>query len=140
MAEAHTKNHDYHLVDPSPWPLTASVGAFVMAIGAVGIMRYMKGEQVHLLGMNISNPWLVFVGLAVVLYTMFSWWRDGELSEYGNLPFASRHYSLATSFFAGLISMPTAPGFVVIEGAICANKSVAFSRIQCKPFSSSLGT
>ena len=25
MAEAHTKNHDYHLVDPSPWPAVGSV-------------------------------------------------------------------------------------------------------------------
>ena len=31
MADAHTKHHDYHLVDPSPWPFLGSVGALVMA-------------------------------------------------------------------------------------------------------------
>ncbi|MEP4031143.1 MAG: cytochrome c oxidase subunit 3, partial [Roseibium polysiphoniae] len=39
MAEAHTKNHDYHLVDPSPWPFLASVGAFILALGAIGFMK-----------------------------------------------------------------------------------------------------
>ena len=41
MAGAHTKNHDYHLVDPSPWPFVASVSAFVMAVGAVMTMKAM---------------------------------------------------------------------------------------------------
>jgi len=76
MAQAHTKNHDYHLVDPSPWPVVASVGAFIMAIGAIGLFRWLKGETVNLLGMNIATPWLFFLGLAIVLYTMFAWWRD----------------------------------------------------------------
>ena len=28
MADAHQKKHDYHIIDPSPWPLLASIGAF----------------------------------------------------------------------------------------------------------------
>ncbi|MGO6908029.1 cytochrome c oxidase subunit 3, partial [Rhizobium ruizarguesonis] len=32
MADAHQKNHDYHIIDPSPWPIIASLGAFIMAI------------------------------------------------------------------------------------------------------------
>ena len=34
MADAHAKHHDYHLVDPSPWPVVGSISAFVMAVGA----------------------------------------------------------------------------------------------------------
>jgi cytochrome c oxidase subunit 3 len=30
--------HDYHLVDPSPWPFVGSLGAFVLALGAVIFM------------------------------------------------------------------------------------------------------
>ena len=26
MAEAHAKQHDYHLVDPSPWPIVGAIG------------------------------------------------------------------------------------------------------------------
>ena len=37
MAEAHAKHHDYHLVDPSPWPLIGSLSAFTLAVGAVGL-------------------------------------------------------------------------------------------------------
>ncbi|MBD8893001.1 cytochrome c oxidase subunit 3 [Roseibium litorale] len=76
MAEAHTKNHDYHLVDPSPWPFLASVGALVMAIGAVGFMRLHGGNEFTLFGANLAGKGLFFLGLAIVLFVMFSWWRD----------------------------------------------------------------
>ncbi|MGO4447306.1 cytochrome c oxidase subunit 3 [Phyllobacterium sp. TAF24] len=76
MAEAHTKNHDYHIIDPSPWPFLGSVGAFVMAIGGIAYMRYHNGGELHLFGHNLAQPWLFLIGLAIVLYTMFGWWSD----------------------------------------------------------------
>ncbi|WP_319411176.1 cytochrome c oxidase subunit 3 [uncultured Cohaesibacter sp.] len=63
MAEAHSKNHDYHIIDPSPWPIIASVSAFIMAIGAVTLFH--GGTSLILLA-----------GLVGVLYTMLGWWRD----------------------------------------------------------------
>ncbi|NVJ93648.1 MAG: cytochrome c oxidase subunit 3 [Methylocystaceae bacterium] len=60
---SETKKHPYHLVDPSPWPLLGSVAAVVMAIGAI---TYMKG----------GTPIYMFAGLALILYTMYVWWRD----------------------------------------------------------------
>jgi cytochrome c oxidase subunit 3 len=42
MAEAHAKHHDYHLVDPSPWPAVGAVSAFVLALGAIGFMHGMS--------------------------------------------------------------------------------------------------
>ena len=76
MAEAHGRNHAYHIVDPSPWPLTASVGAFVTAFGAIGLFRWRMGEPLELAGMNFANPWLFMAGFALVLYTMYGWWAD----------------------------------------------------------------
>ena len=76
MADSHAKNHDYHLVDPSPWPAVGAIAAFVMAIGGIGLMRYLKDEEVLILGMNVAKPWIFVVGLLLVLYTMFMWWRD----------------------------------------------------------------
>ena len=35
MADAHAKHHDYHLVNPSPWPAVGGASAFILAIGAV---------------------------------------------------------------------------------------------------------
>jgi cytochrome c oxidase subunit 3 len=63
MADAHAKNHDYHLVDPSPWPAIGATAAFILAVGAI---RWMHG----------ANPAIALIGLAGVLYTMFMWWRD----------------------------------------------------------------
>ena len=64
MADVHAKNHDYHLVDPSPWPFVGSISAFVLAVGAV---FWMHGSL---------NPSVMLLGFAGVLYTMFMWWRD----------------------------------------------------------------
>ncbi len=63
MADGHAKNHDYHLVDPSPWPAVGAVAAFITAIGAV---MYMHDE----------GYWLLIIGLLGVVYTMAAWWRD----------------------------------------------------------------
>lgn len=67
----HAKHHDYHLVDPSPWPLVGSIAAFVMAVGAVAWMRTADGGI-----FGIQGPWLFFAGIAGILATMFGWWRD----------------------------------------------------------------
>jgi cytochrome c oxidase subunit 3 len=61
--------HDYHLVNPSPYPLIGSIAATVMALGGV---TWMKG----LFGLPAHTSWLFFAGLAGVLYTMLGWWRD----------------------------------------------------------------
>jgi len=66
MAGAHTKHHDYHLVNPSPWPFVGSVSAFVLAVGAITWMHK-----------SFAGAPLVFAaGMLGVLYTMIGWWRD----------------------------------------------------------------
>ena len=61
--------HDYHLVNPSPWPLVGSIAATAMALGGV---TWMKG----LFGLPQHTSWLFFAGLAGVLFTMLAWWRE----------------------------------------------------------------
>jgi len=57
------KTHPYHMVNPSPWPIVGTLGAFTMATGGIWFMQ--------------EGPlWLLLVGLAIVLYCMFGWWRD----------------------------------------------------------------
>ncbi len=67
MADSHAKNHDYHLVDPSPWPVVGSIGALILAIGSI---YWMHSGQTW----NVS--WAALLGFAIVFYTMFMWWRD----------------------------------------------------------------
>ena len=77
MADSHAKpQHDYHLVNPSPWPFIGAVGALIMAIGGVAWMQMLKGGALRLFWIDMANPWLFFIGLAIVLYTMFAWWSD----------------------------------------------------------------
>jgi cytochrome c oxidase subunit 3 len=70
MAEAHAKHHDYHLVDPSPWPLIGSMSAFTMAVGAVMTMKSLQ------IGGMALGPYVLGAGVLGVLYTMLSWWTD----------------------------------------------------------------
>ena len=70
MAHEEVK-HDFHLVNPSPWPLVGSVSAFIMMIGAV---VWMRSDDGGLFG--LSGPWMFLIGFAGVLYTMLEWWRD----------------------------------------------------------------
>ncbi len=70
------RTHAYHIVDPSPWPLMASFGAFVMALGAIGLFRWRLREPLEIAGVNLATPWLLLLGLAIVLYTLYAWWAD----------------------------------------------------------------
>jgi cytochrome c oxidase subunit III len=66
MADAAAKKHDYHLVDPSPWPFIGAMSAFVMALGLVFWMhKAFAGAGL-----------IAIAGFAGVLYTMVGWWRD----------------------------------------------------------------
>ncbi len=70
---AHAKNHDYHILPPSIWPLAGAVSAFVMLFGAT---MWMKG----------GSPWMGLIGLAGVLYVMFAWWsevvHEGQIGDH----------------------------------------------------------
>ena len=56
-------NHDYHILPPSIWPVVGALSAFSMLFGAV---LYFHGY----------GPWLMLIGMAGVLYTMYCWWSD----------------------------------------------------------------
>jgi len=72
MSDSHAQKHDYHLVDPSPWPIVSSLGAFLMAVGA---MMYMH-EIPLISSMPGSYSALFYVGVIIVLYGAYSWWGD----------------------------------------------------------------
>jgi cytochrome c oxidase subunit III len=61
-AAPHYK-HPYHLVDPSPWPLTGAFGGGALVLGII-------------LWAHSSITWVFWLGLLMTLGTMFMWWRD----------------------------------------------------------------
>lgn len=59
------KKHDYHLVDPSPWPI---LGAFSSLTLFTGLVFFLHNYQIG----KILLP----IGFLMVIFTMFVWWRD----------------------------------------------------------------
>nr|NP_008783.1 cytochrome c oxidase subunit III [Plestiodon egregius]BAA79216.1 cytochrome oxidase subunit III [Plestiodon egregius lividus] len=55
--------HAYHMVDPSPWPLTGAIAALLMTSGLA-------------IWFHFNSTLLMNIGLAVLLLTMYQWWRD----------------------------------------------------------------
>ena len=66
MAEAQKVQHDYHLVDPSPWPAVGAVAALLLAVGAILWMHHYTP----------AAPYIFGAGAIGIAYTMIAWWRD----------------------------------------------------------------
>ena len=79
MSDGHAKpNHEYHLVDPSPWPLIGAIFAFVTAVGAILWMK-----NLPLFGLKLG-PYMFGAGFLGILYIMIVWWADViKEAEYG---------------------------------------------------------
>ena len=60
---AHAKSHDYHLVDPSPWPVVGAIGTVTVAVGLI-------------LWFHDITFWVFAVGAVILGYVMMSWWYD----------------------------------------------------------------
>lgn len=59
------KNHDYHILPPSAWPLIGSFSALTMFFGLVMWMHAMP------YGAGVFG-----LGIAGVIFTFYSWWSD----------------------------------------------------------------
>ena len=62
------KKHDYHLVDPSPWPIYVSFSSLFLAIGTV---YYLHSEV----------SWGMYLGFALLFYGTYMWFRDVVLES-----------------------------------------------------------
>nr|YP_009995303.1 cytochrome c oxidase subunit III [Ochthebius minoicus]QNP09706.1 cytochrome c oxidase subunit 3 [Ochthebius minoicus] len=57
------KNHPFHLVDISPWPLIGALGAMISMIGLINWFHFYSTN-------------LFYLGMTIMLLIMFQWWRD----------------------------------------------------------------
>ncbi len=64
--------HDFHMVDPSRWPMVGAIAAFALAFGLILYMHPdMLGGVGEALGILTIAP-----GIALMALTMFGWWTD----------------------------------------------------------------
>lgn len=61
----NNQKHPFHLVDPSPWPLVASIGALGMTFGGVMYMHNYTGGGA-----------LFLTGFISTIFVMYTWWKD----------------------------------------------------------------
>lgn len=120
MAQAHAKQHDYHLVEPSPWPIVGSVAAFILTVGAV---VWMHG------GTTIP----MIVGFVGVLYTMFGWWRD--LIREGGKGFHTPVVQIGFRygmilFIASEVMFFVAWFWAFFDAALFVNEGINYARVE----------
>jgi cytochrome c oxidase subunit 3 len=72
----HGPSHDFHLVDPSPWPACGAASAGLLAFGLVAFMHP------DILGVGLEDtiislgPVTFLPGAILLLMTVAIWWRD----------------------------------------------------------------
>ncbi|NVK34428.1 MAG: cytochrome c oxidase subunit 3 [Rhodobacteraceae bacterium] len=132
MAEAHNKHHDYHLVDPSPWPFLVSMSVFVMALGGIGFMKLSSGASFDLFGVDLAGWKLFAVGFVGVVIISSLWWRDTikEAHEGHHTRVVSLHLRYGMLLFiASEVMFFVAWFWAYFDAALFADEAIQVSRV-----------
>ncbi len=127
MAEAHAKpHHDYHLVNPSPWPLIGSIFAFLTAVGLI-LSMHSKDMALGRFGLPLLG-----VGIAGVLYVMASWWFDvvheAENGDHTRVVQISHRYGMIL-FIASEVMFFVAWFWAFFDASLFSNETIQYSRL-----------
>ncbi len=104
--------HDYHLVNPSPWPILGAMGIFLLMLG---MATYMKG----MFGIEADQWWVLLPGFIWIVWVLIGWWSDvlkesrgGDHSEtvqislrYGMVLFIASEVMFFVAWFWGFFEM-----------------------------------
>ena len=118
---AGTKNHDYHILPPSAWPI---IGAFASLALAGGAVMWMHD--------NSYGKFVFALGTIGVLAVMFSWWgdviREGKAGDhtpvvqlhlrYGMILFIASEVMFFVAWFWAFFSSALFPAPIeIVDGA-----------------------
>ena len=107
------QKHQYHLVEPSPWPAVSAAAAFTLVLGLTMFMH----DYVY-------SIFILIAGVLMVLIAMFFWWRDvvreaeyqGHHTpivqigmRYGMMLFISSEVMFFVAFFLGFLRFKSLP-------------------------------
>ncbi len=123
---SHAVEHDYHLVNPSPWPLVGSLSALALTMGGV---IYMKG----LFGLPAGSPWIMALGALGVIITMVAWWgdvlREGKAGDHTPVVQLAMRYGMIL-FIASEVMFFVGWFWMFFEGALFHNARLAADVVQ----------
>src|SRR6202051_938656 len=123
MADAHVKHHDYHLVDPSPWPALGSIMAFTMAVGGICWMH----------SLFAGAGYVLIAGILGVLYTMFVWWRDvvreADKEGYHTRVVQLSHRYGMILFIASEVMFFVAWFWAFFDASLFTNEKIQYARV-----------
>jgi len=127
MADAHAKpHHDYHLVNPSPWPVVGAIFAFLTA---VGLILTMHGKDMALGRFGVP---LLGVGVAGLLYVMASWWFDvvheAESGDHTRVVQISHRYGMML-FIASEVMFFVAWFWAFFDASLFSNETIQYGRV-----------
>ncbi len=121
----HEVNHDYHLVNPSPWPALGALSGFILAMGAVMYM-----ENGFLDGAGLSG---VAIGIVMVIITMIVWWRDVLKEAHGGdhkpVVQLGLRYGM-TLFIASEVMFFVAFFWAFFDASLYAEEAIQFARVE----------
>jgi cytochrome c oxidase subunit III len=123
MADAHAKpHHDYHLVNPSPWPLIGSIAAFITAVGLIMSMK----------ALSPVGPYVLGAGFLGILYVMASWWIDviheAETGDHTPVVQISHRYGMIL-FIASEVMFFVAWFGAFFDASLFTNEAIQYDRV-----------
>jgi cytochrome c oxidase subunit III len=123
-----TKHHDYHLVEPSIWPIVGATAAFAFFGGFVMWLHEVR-----------YGPIVMGLGFAGILFTMFEWW-SGTIKEahqgdqtpvvqlhlrYGMILFIASEVMFFLAWFWAFFDSSLFPSAVASVGGVWPPKGMA---------------
>jgi cytochrome c oxidase subunit 3 len=127
MTDGHAKpHHDYHLVNPSPWPLVGSIFAFLTASGLI-LTMHSKDMALGRFGVPLLG-----VGIAGVLYVMASWWfdviREAESGDHTRVVQISHRYGMIL-FIASEVMFFVAWFWAYFDASLFPGEAIQYGRV-----------
>lgn len=91
--ENEEKYEKYYVPEQSPWPIVGAIGLFLLAFGGANFIQNTTGKYAPVATDSFSWQvmfsewgWFIFaLGLTVIIYMMWSWWRDTIRESMGGL-------------------------------------------------------
>ena len=127
MSADHAPNHDYHLVDPSPWPALGALAGFVLAMGGV---VYLHPDMV---GADRVSWMAIIPGLLLVKITMYYWWRDvvreSRRGDHKPVVQLGLRYGMAM-FIASEVMFFAAFFWAYFDASLFADEAIQVARVE----------